>query len=161
MKERLSRKKLSVPLGILVILALFAGILVLSAVVFVATDALGLRQYYQLVVLALLIVLGVFIVRRWLTEYEYAVIDDELIIDRYIGKRGKNLLRIRLKSIVSLGREKPGYKKPQRLTYRSKRSGVTYIVYKQDGEELCVYFSPSDAMRALIDRRRGSASNKQ
>lgn len=161
MKERLSRKKLSVPVGILVVLALFVGILLMSAVIFVLTDALGLRLYYQYVVFALLIVIGIAIVRKWLTEYEYAVVDDELIIDRFIGSRPKNLFRIRLNRVVSISQDKPSCSKKQRLTYHPESHGVTYIVYLQDGEERCLYFSPSEAMRTLIDQRRSGASNQQ
>ncbi len=160
MRERLGRKKLSVPVGILVVLALLTGILLMSAVIFVLSDALGLRPYYQYIDFALLIVIGVVIVRKWLTEYEYAVVDDELIVDRFIGSRSKNLFRIKLKSIVSISQDRPAHSKMQRLTYHSKRSGVTYIVYIQNGQEKCAYLSPSDAMRTMIGQRSG-ASNQQ
>ena len=156
MKERLSRKKLSAPLGILVVIGLVACILVLSAIIFVAADKLGLRLYYQYVEYLLLIVIGVLIVRKWLTEYEYDVLDDELIIERYIGSRGKELLRIRLKSIVSIGSDKPAALKPQRLTYHSQKRGVTYIVYKQNDKERSAFFSPSSTLLELIGQRRGA-----
>ena len=155
MKERLSRKKLSAPLGILVVLGLVAGILVLSAVVFIAADMLGLRLYYQYIVFALLIIIGVLIVRKGLTEYEYTLADDELVVERYIGARGRELLRIRLKSIVSIGQDRPEAVKLQRLTYHAKRRGVTYIVYKLNSEERGAVLSPSSALLELIDKRRG------
>ena len=155
MKERLSRKKLSTPLGILVVLGMVAGILIIYAAVFIAADALGLRAYHQYIVFVLLILLGVFIVRKGLTEYEYDVIDDELIIERYIGDRGRGLLRIRIKSISNIGPERPALKKLQRLTYRAKRKGVTYFVYSQNGNEVGAYFSPSPELTALINKRRG------
>lgn len=156
MKERLSRKKLSTPLGLLVVLGLVAGILLIYTVVFIIADALGLRYYHQYIAYALLIVLGVFIVRRWLTEYEYRVVDDELIVERYLGSRGRELLRIRLKSILSLGPEKPRSLRLQRLTFHSHRHGVTYIIYRQDsGTEAGLFFSPSPALIELIEQRRG------
>ena len=117
MKERLSRKKLSTPLGLLVVLGLVAGILLIYTAVFIAADALGLRSYHQYIAYALLIVLGVIIVRRWLTEYEYRVADGELIVERYLGDRSRELLRIRLKSILHLGPEKPRGLRLQRLTF--------------------------------------------
>ncbi len=156
MKERLSRKKLSAPLGILVVVGLVAGILVLSAIIFIVADKLGVRLYYQYIEFALLIVIGILIVRKWLTEYEYDVVDDELIIERYIGTRGKELLRIQLRSIVSIGSDKPEAIRPQRLTYHPQKRGVTYIVYKQNGQERGVFFSPSSALLELIGERRGA-----
>jgi len=155
MKERLRRKKLSAPLGILVVLALVACILLIYAVVFIVADALGFRLYHQYVVYALLIVLGVFIVRRGLTEYEYDVVDDELIIERYIGDRGRELLRIKLKSILSLGPEKPRAVRLQRLTYRARRQGVIYLVYRKESGEAGFFFNPSPALIELIGQRRG------
>ncbi len=155
MKERLSRKKLSAPLGILVVLGLVAGILVLSAIIFIAADKLGLRLYYQYAEFVLLVVIGVLLVRKGLTEYEYDVVDDELIIERYIGARGKELLRISLKSIVNIGPDKPQMSSLQRFTYHPQRRGVTYIVYKQNGEEHGAFFSPSSALLELLNERRG------
>ena len=159
MKERLHRKKLSAPLGILVVLGLVASILLIYAVVFIIADALGVRLYHQYVVYALLIVLGVFIVRRGLTEYEYDVVDDELIVERYIGDRGRELLRIKLKSILSLGPEKPQAAKLQRLTYRARRRGVTYLVYRKENGEAGFFFNPSPALIELIEQRRSAVKS--
>ena len=158
MKERLSRKKLSAPMGLLVVLGLVAGILLIYTTVFIAADALGLRSYHQYIAYALLIVLGVIIVRRWLTEYEYHVADGELIVERYIGDRGRELLRIRLKSILHIGPEKPRGMRLQRLTFRPRRHGVTYVVYRQDsGGEAGMFFSPSPVLANLIEQKRGAA----
>ena len=160
MKERFKRKKLSAWLGILVILGLVLGIIMLAAVIYVAADAMraaGWQTWYmQYVEYILLIMAGIFIVRYWMTEYEYDLIDDELIFDRYIGQRPRSLLRLSLSSIVSVGTQKPNIKKLERLTFRSKKSGVTYIVYKQNGQQKCLYFSPSDEMLALIEKRRNT-----
>jgi hypothetical protein len=139
------------------VLSLVAGILLIYAVVFIVADALGLRLYHQYVVYALLIVLGVFIVRRGLTEYEYDAVDDELIIERYIGERGRELLRIKLKSILSIGLEKPESVKLQRFTYRARRRGVTYLVYSKEGGDAGFFFNPSPALIELIEQRRGTA----
>jgi len=158
MKERLSRKKLSAWLGILTILGLLTGVVLLAAIIYVAADAMraaGLNPFFmQYVEYVILIVAGIFIVRRWMTEYEYNLIDDELIIDRYIGRNPRNLLRIRLNAIVTVSKKQPDIKKKDRLTFRSKSKGVVYIVYRQNGEQKCMYFSPSDKLLALIEERR-------
>lgn len=159
MKERLTRKKISAWLGILIILGLFVGIVLLAAVIYVAADAmksLGWDTWYmQYVEYVILIVAGIFLVRHWMTQYEYDVIDNELIIDRYIGRNPRNLLRISLSSIISADTHLPDIKKMDALTFRSKKSGVKYIVYQQNGQQKCMYFSPSDELFALINERRG------
>ena len=158
MKERLSRKKLSTPLGLLVVLGLVAGILLIYTAVFIVADALGLRYYHQYIAYALLIVLGVIIVRRWLTEYEYRVADGELIVVRYLGDRSRELLRIRLKNILHIGPEKPRGMRLQRLTFHSRRRGVTYVIYRQDSDgEAGMFFSPSPALLDLIEKKCGAA----
>ncbi|MGI5918469.1 MAG: hypothetical protein ACOX8N_02250 [Christensenellales bacterium] len=158
MKERLSRKKLSTPLGLLVVLGLVAGILLIYTAVFIVADALGLRYYHQYIAYALLIVLGVIIVRRWLTEYEYRVANGELIVERYLGDRSRELLRIRLKNILHIGPEKPRGMRLQRLTFRSRRRGVTYVVYRQgSGDEAGMFFSPTPALIDLIEQKCGAA----
>ena len=158
MKERLKRKKIPVWLGMLCILGLLIGVVLLAAVIYVAADAMKAAGwntvYMQYVEYVILIVAGILIVRHWMTEYEYDLVDDEFIVDRYIGQRPRNLLRLPLKSIVSVSRETPGIKKKERLTFKSKKRGVTYIVYKHKGCEKCMYFSPSDELLALIQKRR-------
>jgi hypothetical protein len=160
MKERFARKKLPTWLGILTILGLLIGVVLLAAVIYVAADAMKAAgwntSFMQYVEYVLLIIVGIFIVRHWMTEYEYDLIDDELIVDRYIGRRPRNLLRIRLHSIVSVGKDEPDIKKKDRLTFRSKSKGVTYIVYKQNSEHKCMYFSPSDKLLSLIEERRNN-----
>lgn len=156
MKQRFKRKKVSPFAGILIILGLLFGVVTLAAVIYVATDAMkaaGLAVWYMpYVEYVLLIAAGIFIVRRWMTEYEYDVIDDELIIDRYIGRRARNLLHIKLSSVVSIGPGRPDVPL-ERLTFQAKSGGVTYIVYRQNGRQKGFYFSPSDALAALIAER--------
>jgi len=158
MKERVTRKKLSTWLGIFTILGLLIGVVLLAAVIYVAADAMKSAgwntTFMQYVEYVILIVIGILIVRHWMTEYEYSVIDGELIVDRYIGRNPRNLLRIKLASIVSVGRQEPDIKKQDRLTFKSKNKGVVYIVYKQNGEQKCMYFSPSNELLSLIEERR-------
>lgn len=157
MKEKLKRKKLSSALGILVILAILAGVVALAAIIYVLTDALyamgvnaAFMQYAQYV---LLIIIGVLIVRRYLTEYEYALNGDELSIDRYIGQRQRNLLCIKTSQIVSIGKQPPGLRALERLTFKPK-SGAVYIVFKEDGKQRCAYFSPSEKLLEMIEEKR-------
>ncbi len=159
MKERIKRKNLSFAAGILVVLAIFAGIMIISAAAYIAGRALysyGIdipyAQYAQYVVF---IVLGVYIVRNWITEYDYEVSDSELIVDRLLGSRQRNLLRLRLDSIVSINKTPPLKCPIARLTFRSKKSGGIFIVYCNFGKEKCAYLTPNADMIALIKKRTG------
>jgi len=155
MKERLKRRQPSTPAGILMILALFVCIFLIAMIMFVLADAFD-APWLQFVEYALFIVIGVLIIRYWVTEYEYALIDRDLFVDRWLGKRARRLFSVRLCDITYIGSDLPAdYKgNQQRLTYKAKRRGVVYIVYRSGSDKKCVYFSPSDKLLALIKERR-------
>ncbi|MDD5017706.1 MAG: hypothetical protein PHO15_06375 [Eubacteriales bacterium] len=153
MKERLKRRQLSAVVGVLTIVALFVGIFILHLIMRYLSYAFN-ASFLEYIEYALFIFIGVLIIRKWVTEYEYAVIDGELFVDRYLGKRPRRLFQVKLCDIEYIGNQLPtGFKgKKQRLTYLSKRSGVVYIVYENNKK--CVYFSPSQKMLDFIDVRR-------
>lgn len=155
MRERLKRKQLSAPIGILSIVLLLAVIIILSAVIFVIADYFNIGGILDYAKYLLFIIIGVIIIRKWITEYEYVLVDNELFIDRYIGKRPRRLLSLKLTHITYIGKRVPDdYSgKIHRLTYKSKRSDVTYIVYIEKDQKRCAYFSPSDSMLSKIQSR--------
>lgn len=154
MKERLKRKPLPTALGILTIIGLFACILVLHGLMNVLAHLLNI-SFLEYIEYVLFILIGLLIIRRWIIEYEYAVVDDELYVDRYLGKRPKQLLAIKLNYITYIGKTLPNdyTGKKQRLTYKRRAKGVTYIVYISKDDKKCVYFSPSEKLLALLDKR--------
>ena len=158
MKERLRRRQLSAPAGILTILVLFICIFLIAMIMFVLADAFN-APWLQYVEYVLFIIIGVLIIRFWVTEYEYALVDDELFIDRWLGKRPRRLLSIELRDIIHIGDRLPeDYKgRKQRLTFKSKRRGVVYIIYRGGKNKKCVFFSPSKELLALIEKRRTKA----
>ncbi|MGI5848835.1 MAG: hypothetical protein ACOX8Q_01995 [Christensenellales bacterium] len=154
MKERLSRTQLSVISGILTIIALFAGIILLAMVMYVLADALNIT-FVEYIEYVLFITISVMIIRNWITEYEYIVVDGDLFVDRYIGKRSKRIFSVSLSDITYIGKQPPKDcpRKKQRMTFKSKRRGVAYIVYN-NSEKRCAYFSPSEKMLSFINERK-------
>lgn len=154
MKERLKRKQLSTWTGILTILGLIAGMFIIIAVLFVLADLLNFK-YMDYIEYALFILIGILIIRKWLTEYEYIVVDDELFVDRYLGSRPRRLFSVRFSNIKYIGIKLPkSYRgRKQRLTYLPRRKDVVYIVYTDKGNQKCAFFSPSSDMLSLIQTR--------
>ena len=154
MRERLKRRQLSAFFGILIIIGLLIGIVIIAAAMYVLADALntGFIEYIEYI---LFILIGIIIIRKWITEYEYAIVDGEFFIDRILGKNPKRLFEIKLSAITYIGKTLPiDYNgKKQRLTYKAKRSGVVYIIYKSGGDKKCAYFSPSQQMVELLQTR--------
>ena len=155
MKERLKRRQPSAIAGIGIVLGLVAGIILFSMLM--SMLAIYLRTVYewnttfvQYVEFVVLIVFGIWIVRRWLTEYEYDVIGDELIVGQFVGRRGKTIYRVALKDIAYIGPEIPAAPgRPQRLTFKHRKRGVVYI---QSGGK-SMYFSPSEELLNMIEAR--------
>lgn len=153
MKERLKRQQPSTIAGIGIVLALVAGIIVFSMLM--SLLATYLRMFYewntafmQYIEYVILIVFGIWIVRRWLTEYEYELTGDEFVVDQVIGRRCKNLYRVALKDIAYIGpelSEASGHL--QRLTFKRRKRGVVYI--RSSGKS--VYFSPSEELLNMIE----------
>ena len=154
MRERCKRKQLSAVLGILVTLGLLVAVLLLHGVMSAINTVLGFR-FMEFVEYALFILMGIFIVRKWLTEYEYAVIDDEFFVDRFIGSRPRRIFETKLGQVIYIGKEKPtdvkGKKK--RLTFRTGKKDIVYMVFIENDEKRCAVFSASDEMSELIKTR--------
>jgi len=154
MRERLKRRELSTITGILIIIGLFAGIVFITGLMNFIAYALNFH-YIEYIEYVLFIIIGIIIIRKWITEYEYILVDEKIFADRYLGKNPKRLFEIKLCSITYIGKTLPAdYKgKKQRLTYKAKRSGVVYIIYKSGGDKKCVYFSPTSQMADLLQAR--------
>lgn len=154
MKERYKRKQLSAIMGVLVTVGLFAAILFLHMLMTAINNVLSI-SFMVYVEYVLFILIGIAIVRKWITEYEYVIVDNELVVDRYIGKRPRRLFEIKLGQIIYIGDTLPSdyTGKMQRLTFLSRRRGVVYIVFIKNDEKKCVFFSPSEKMQDMIKER--------
>ncbi len=154
MKERYKRKQLSTIFGILIVIGLVAAILLLHMLMTAINNVLNI-SFMEYIEYVLFILIGIAIVRKWITEYEYAIVDDELFVDRYIGKRPRRLFETRLGQIIYIGDTLPSdyTGKKQRLTFASRRRGVVYIVFIKDDDKKCVFFSPSEKMQDMIKAR--------
>lgn len=157
MKEKLERKKLNTLSGVLVILALFAGIVLFMMLMHVMAALLrsfDIRtEFIPYAEYVLLIVIGVLIVRRWMTEYTYELIDDEIIIDRCIGRNTRNLLRLQLSQITDIRTEEPNGCTIQRFSFNPQKHRIIYIVYHDANKKKCAAISPSTDFLTLFKKR--------
>ena len=160
MKERLRRRQLPAFVGILTIIGLFAAILILHLLMRYLGYVFN-TPIMEYVEYAVFILIGILIIRNWITEYEYAVIDDALYVDRYLGKRPRRLFEVGLADIGYIGERLPDdFKgKKQRLTFKPKGRALVYIIYQNNaGNEKCAVISPSKDMLDLINTRMAKKS---
>lgn len=141
-------------MGILITIGLLACVLLLHGIM-TAINTVFDFPFMEFIEYGIVVIVGILIVRKWLTEYEYALIDDEFSVDRYIGKRPRRIFSTKLGQIIYFGKEKPKDYKGivRRLTFRSGKKDLSYIVYIENDEKRCAAFSPSDKMAELIKSR--------
>ena len=154
MKERYKRKRVSTVLGILITLMLLALILLLHGILTAINTVLEI-SFMEFIEYGIILLIGILIVRKWLTEYEYTVTDDGFYVDRILGSRSRLIFGTSLSEIVYISKEKPkDFKgKTKRLTFRSGKKDKAYMVAVNDCQKICVVFSPSDKMTELLESR--------
>ena len=94
-KEMIQKRKTSIVMWVLIVLALFA---VLVTAQLFRPKAYGLVM--DLAAIAILTVLAYIIIKSALTEYEYVLIDTDFMFVRHIGSREKLIFHINLDDIV-------------------------------------------------------------
>ena len=153
MKERYKRKTLPTALGILITIGLVGLVLLLHGIATAIETYIkfSLMEYIEYL---LLIVLGIVIVRRWLTEYEYAADEENMTVERVIGSRPRRIFECPIKQMIYIGRQRPQDTKGRhtKLTFSGKKNRA-YITYIKDDEKRCAVFSPSDAFYDFLKSR--------
>lgn len=129
--EELTHKKLNTALGLLITFALVIGIL--TAMFFVQVIQAWLGIYWlQLILIAAVMLLALYIIKKYLTDYIYLIEKDRITFGRRIGKREKELLFVPLRDIVSMGDfskydGKLKEKKKFKFTFKNKENW--YIIW--------------------------------
>lgn len=119
--EELAHKKLNTAVGLLVTFALVIGIL--TAMFFVQVIQAWLGIYWlQLILIAVVMLLALYIIKKHLTNYIYLIESDRITFGRKIGKREKELLFVPLRDIVSIGT----YSKYENKLKEKKRFKFTF-----------------------------------
>ena len=116
-------------------------------------------KYLEYVLYLFLIGLALFIVKRYVTEYRYSLFSDEIIFEKIVGKRQTPLLVVRVWEIVKTGSIHDDDYDPKSmelfdLTFN--KSSAKYILFKHNGEEKLVVYSPSVDFLRQLDRAMSS-----
>ena len=151
MKEKFKRKQLPAILGFLIAIGLVAMVLLLHGIATVVNSVVNI-SFMEYIEYVILIVLGIVIVRKWLTEYEYEVSETTLAVNRVIGSRPRRIFECPMGQIIYIGREKPSDTKGRitKLTYSSEKKSRVYITYIKNDEKRCAVFSPSEGFADFI-----------
>lgn len=160
-KETLHRKELGALSGVALVLGLIAGVVLLSSLLSMAAKSIGFG-YLQYVLYVLFILLGVFLIRKRLTAYTYAVTDDELLFEKTVGGnvRAREMLSLKFVTRLEPLEQYKGEKKNrQKQTYLGK-AGAYVLTYTKDGASETIMFHPSPKMVECIELRLSALSEQ-
>ncbi len=154
MKERYKRKTLPALVGILITIGLVGLVLLLHGIA-TAINTLIQAAFMEYVEYVIIIFLGIVIVRKWLTEYEYEADEENFVVSRVIGNRPRRIFECPFRQMIFIGREKPQDTKGRmiKLTFAAGRKNLVYITYIKDDEKRCAVFSPSENFMEYLGSR--------
>ncbi|MGI6200179.1 MAG: hypothetical protein ACOYJA_05370 [Christensenellales bacterium] len=154
-KERYKRPWATAGRDFFLVIGLVALILALSAV----SNMLryyGWFLYGNWATIAIVVVIGGLLVNRRITEFQYLLGEDRLLVDRVLGSKEKTVLTIPLDRVISLtpGVSHGEVKKSRKMTYRRRDPNNYELLYRaKDGAVERVIFSPSARLVERMGRK--------
>ena len=128
-------------------------------ILYSAGDAIQKSDYVGYGVLSVSTILGLTAWRKCKRRYRYAIIDKELIIERFDGNKRKVELNLNIKNIVSLEKlssntAAPNVEKEYTFTCTGRRGQAYRCIFEKDGKLYSFNFEPSNALLKKIEAYR-------
>jgi hypothetical protein len=145
--------------GLLLIVAIAAVIILMSWLIGYVENALGIHNL-EYIIYALLLALGVFVLQHFVTQYRYSLFDDELILEKLLGKRITPVVNVFIWDILSFEKNNSSEKVKIAKSYSLFTDGSNKwsLTFKKDGEIYEAVFSPSEdfvkQLLSAIDNRQ-------
>jgi len=102
-REKKTKKEVSGNMAFLVVIALSIGIIILSSLVGYIENSFGIEGL-EYIIYAIIFVAAYFLIKTYLTEYRYSFFDNELIIEKILGKRVTQIASIKSREIEYFGK---------------------------------------------------------
>lgn len=157
-REKKTKREVSGNMAFLVVIVVSVGIILLSSLVGYIQNAFGIK-YLENIIYVVLIVVAFFLIKNYLTEYRYSFFDDELIVEKILGKRVTQIASIKIRTIEHFG-------KLTEIEWADKEMHVDYcdihkrkahaIKYVKNGETKVITFSPSEDLIFHIQKSMDS-----
>jgi len=154
-REKRTRKEVSGNMAFLVIIALSVGIIILSSLVGYIENRFGIERL-EYIIYAIIFVTAYFLIKNYLTEYRYSFFDNELIIEKILGKQVTQIASIKSREIEYFGKisgadwdEKEiqvdycDVNKRNAYAIKYKKTGVAKVLTLNPSEELILHIQKS------------------
>ena len=150
--------------GLLLIFIITILVLLASSLVGYIQNNFGIR-HLEYIVYFMLIAFGVFVIRYFVTQYRYSLFDDQLIIERMLGKRIDIIVNIYIWDIVSFDEAKK-HSKEEKKKMKTFKLYVQHtdkysIIYKKNDETFEAVFNPSQEFISQLNTAIEQRTKKQ
>lgn len=111
-------------------------------------------EYAGYILMPIAIIISYRIWQRCRTRYKYCIIDNELIIEKIIGKKRKVELNLNIKQVLSIDKsseKRSDSEKVYNFTCGCKRKDVYRCLFKKEGKLYSFYFQPSSDFLSKIE----------
>lgn len=156
MIRQIARLRVSIGKSILMVTVITVCVVLMSGIVGYFRNNLGIRNT-EYVIYILLIVLGLYIVKKYLTEYRYSLFDDEVIIDRIVGNRVEALLVLRVREIEEHGLLSEMSEDKRQYVERIIKANIRkirchYILFHRNGKRQMLVYNPTDEFAEALKK---------
>ncbi len=153
-REKKTKKEVSGNGAFLTIILLSVGIIFMSSIIGYVENKVGIK-HMDYIIYILIVVIAYFLIKNYLTEFRYSFIDDELIVEKILGKRITPIVTIKTKEIEHFGKlsDIDWLNKDMHVDYCdiSKRKAYA-IKYSKNGEVRVLTLTPSEELVAHINK---------
>lgn len=143
-REIATRKETSGYKGLLLIFAMAVFIIAMSSLVGFIENEFGIK-HLEYIIYLILFGLGFFVIQYFITQYRYSLFDDELILEKMLGKRITPVANIFIWDILSFEKVNSSEKVKIAKSYKlyTDNSNKWSMTYNKDNEIYEAIFSPT------------------
>ncbi len=161
-REIATRKGSSGYKGLLLIVAIALFIISMSSLVGFIENKFGVKNL-EYIIYVILFALSFYVIQHFVTEYRYSLFDDELILEKMLGKKITPIVNIFIWDILSFEKLNSSEKVKIAKSYKlyADNSNKWILLFKKDSEIYEVVFSPSDEFANQLISAINNRQHKQ
>jgi len=153
-REKKTKREESGGAAFLTVVLLSVGIIFLSSLVGYIENRFGIERLENIIYL-ILIVVAYILIRKYLTEYRYSFFDDELIVEKILGKKITQVAIIKTREITYFGKlaDTDWNDKEMHVDYCDVRKRNAYCIkYLREGAARALTMNPSEELIMHIQK---------
>jgi len=161
-REVATRKGSSGYKGLLLIIAITVFIILMSSLIGYMENVFGIK-HLEYIIYAMLLVLSFFVIQLFITQYRYSLFDDELILEKMLGKKITPVVNVFIWDILSFEKNNSSEKVKIAKSHKlySENANKWSLIYKHNNEIYEALFSPSDEFVNQLLRAINSRQHKE